>query len=274
MQVANIMTRDPLTIAPDATLDEAIGRMDEHQIRHLPVVEDGSVVGVVSDRDLLERTGWLPARVRDIYQGPVESRGACVRDVMLAPIECATPDAPLGPLLESARSRQLECVPVVDGDRLVGIVTEKDVLGAFAERCRDAKTEPGAGEDPRVDDIMAKDVHVLEVGATLARAREEMARAGAHHLPVIQGGRLVGIVSDRDLRRAAGRGRGEDYVIEEVMTRAVVGAPRDMRLSEAILRMLAGRFSSLPVVEGSQIVGILTFSDALQPCLAALEPAQ
>ena len=61
MRVSSIMTVEPVTIAPSATPDEAVRLMDEHGVRHLPVLEGGKLLSVVSDRDLLEATGWLPS---------------------------------------------------------------------------------------------------------------------------------------------------------------------------------------------------------------------
>ena len=76
MEVAKIMTREPRFVAPTDTLTAALGVMEAHDIRHLPVVDQGRVVGVVSDRDLLESTGWMwdeergkpPVVVADVMQ--------------------------------------------------------------------------------------------------------------------------------------------------------------------------------------------------------------
>ena len=58
MKLADILTANPLSLPPDASLESAMNLMDEHDFRHLPVVSEGRLVGIVSNRDLLEASGW------------------------------------------------------------------------------------------------------------------------------------------------------------------------------------------------------------------------
>ena len=59
MNVMNYATLDVVTIAPSASIDRGISLMEEHGIHHLVVVQDGRVIGMVSDRDILISTGWM-----------------------------------------------------------------------------------------------------------------------------------------------------------------------------------------------------------------------
>jgi acetoin utilization protein AcuB len=89
------------------------------------------------------------------------------------------------------------------------------------------------------------------------------------HLPVVADGRLVGIVSDRDVRPAARSAPVRtirEHLVGQVMTPAVRWVRPDDELYAAIKDMLAWRISALPVVEHDQLVGILTTTD----CLGAL----
>lgn len=100
------------------------------RIRHLPVVgADGSVVGVVSQRDLF-RAGISSG----LGAGPREERRAlgkiAVRDVMSSPAVTATPDEPLGDAIDRMLENRVGCLPVLDGTALVGILTETDALRA------------------------------------------------------------------------------------------------------------------------------------------------
>jgi acetoin utilization protein AcuB len=115
------MTPDPATIDADADLDRAMVLMDERAVRHLPVLSGGRFVGLLSDRDILEATGWLPRRVReDPENASGESRSHRVRDVMHVPAMHASPDDDLLVLSVEASVQGLGCIPVVDGNRLVG----------------------------------------------------------------------------------------------------------------------------------------------------------
>lgn len=108
------------------------------------------------------------------------------------------------------------------------------------------------------------------IADALALARKHRIR----HLPVVQGERLVGLVTDRDIRLAVPpmwadqRGELQDALrtrtVQEVMTRELVTAHPDMPIEEAGKLLYAHRIGSLPVVTGDALVGILTESDVLQ----------
>lgn len=269
MKVSEIMSRDPVTVDAGATLDDAVRLLEERGVRHLPVTEGadgGKLVGVVSERDLLRATGCLPARVRDVFDPG--GRRLRVRDVMTRPAVCVRPDVGLVSACLDLRGRRLGCLPVVEGERLVGVITERDLLQLFVRRCA-----RGEG-DGAVAERMATGVAVLPPDATLERAEELMRRLDARHVPVVEEGRLLGIVSDRDLRRAAGAGRPSSARVDRVMTREVVTvAPRD-RLCAAAQLLHRRRIGAVPVVDDGRLVGILTTADVLEHCLAALSDPQ
>ena len=262
MKIEAIYTQDPATIGPDAPLDEAIALMDQHGIRHLPVVEDGRLLGIVSNRDLLEMTGWLPARMRQRYAAPDDGR-AKVRDVMHRPVQRVHPGDDAVAVAAEATSDGLGCLPVVEDDRLLGIVTEHDLLCAFGEH-------PCACQDP-VERFMTREVITIQSGDTLGTARERMDSHGLRHLPVEGAGGLVGILSDRDLRREHGRGRGPEALVREAMTPDPVLADPGMPVFKAATLMASKQIDALPVTnKDGDLVGILTTVDLLDPCLASL----
>jgi CBS domain-containing protein len=100
------------------------------------------------------------------------------------------------PLREAARmmvERRVGSILVVDGDRLVGICTERDVLHVFARGDFDA----------RVEDVMTRNPETAEPDESLGHARLLMLHGGFRHLPVVEGTRIVGMLSLRDLLAAA-----------------------------------------------------------------------
>jgi len=124
------MTSDPVTIAPGATAGEALALMRQRHIRHLPVVDGGRLVGMLSDRDL--RTA-LPSAV---VLGELDDDSAASRSV--AGIMTADPLTipPSQPVEEAARlltEQRIGAVPVVEGARLLGILSADDLLRAFVE---------------------------------------------------------------------------------------------------------------------------------------------
>ncbi len=132
MFVHHRMTAEPFTVGPDDTMPKAVTLMKEKGIRHLPVVRDGRVVGVLSKGDV-DAAG--PSRATSLSAGEITylMNKLKVSSIM-------TPDpvtvAP-GALLEEAavlmRDRRIEMLPVVDDGRLVGVITESAILDAFIE---------------------------------------------------------------------------------------------------------------------------------------------
>lgn len=268
MKIAAIMTRDPRTIDADASLDEAVELMDEGDLRHLPVLRGGAWAGVVSDRDLLAATGWLPGRVRAIFQDPAEIRDARVGDLLHDPAMRVAPGDDLWSVAVEVVVQRIGCLPVLEGQRLVGIVTEMDLLRAFAELRREGRL--GEGQDPRARALMTPDPLTIAPDRTLADARALTSSRGVHHLPVVQEGLLVGILSDRDLLRAQGAGRRGDYPVTDLMTVEPEVIGPDGRASEAAARMVEHHVSALPVTERGRLVGILAIPDLLEPFARAL----
>ena len=120
MKVREVMTTDNLlTIGEDDSLAVAAHRMTLGPCRHLPVVRDREVVGVISERDIL---GWS---ARHRLDGPSD----LVRAAMVAPAAVASPDEEIGEAAARMISRRIGSLPVLVSGRLVGIVTSTDLLG-------------------------------------------------------------------------------------------------------------------------------------------------
>lgn len=123
------MTPDPVTIAAQAKLREAVDILQNLDVRHLPVVdEDGDLVGMLSDRDL--RGLALPHLVGGEYAGVVQTGlQATVATVMTSNVISVEPETDVEEIVELMLENKIGAVPVVDRDRgLVGIVSYMDVL--------------------------------------------------------------------------------------------------------------------------------------------------
>ena len=108
-----------VTIGPQETASAAWTRMRRRNLRHLVVLDDSQPVGVLSERDLGGRTG---GRLR---------RGRLVRNLMTSRVETAAPDTSVREAADLMREKLIGSLPVMDGDRLVGIVTATDVFDAL-----------------------------------------------------------------------------------------------------------------------------------------------
>jgi len=136
MRLRDIMTAGVVTIGPRETAAAARAKMRGNGIRHLVVVDDDRVVGIISERDLARRSG--------------NRSGATVADLMTPDVVSATPATTLRQAANLMRGRTIGCLLVVDGEDLVGIVTTTDVLvqlGRGATR-PNVRTEPAPVRRP------------------------------------------------------------------------------------------------------------------------------
>jgi acetoin utilization protein AcuB len=131
MTVETVMSRDPLTIRPDAPLREASEVMRSRRVHHLPVVGDGGrLIGIITDRDLVH-AALLPALADQMPWDARRVKLPRVRDAMTWAVVTTRPDATLVEAGLVMVERHIGSLPVVEGDRLVGILTEHDVLEAL-----------------------------------------------------------------------------------------------------------------------------------------------
>jgi CBS domain-containing protein len=265
VRVFEIMA-DPITVRDDAVLSQAVRLMDEHAIRHLPVVRGDALVGVLSDRDLLEPAGKLVPRLSE--EGELEP--LLVRGVMQAHPETMEPEATLAAAAGALAEWSIGCLPVTRGGALVGLVTETDLLEALSGSNR--RGGPKDAGDPPVGRRMTADPVTACTETTLAEAGRRMCAGGLRHLPVTDAGRrLVGLVSDRDLRRAAGRGLDPNARVVDLPRRRTSTSSLEERISRAAQRTSRERIDALPVVDDDRrLVGILTATDVLAHCADVL----
>ena len=131
-----------------------------------------------------------------------------------------------------------------------------------------------------VQDIMQRDVVAVTPETPLARIVSSLQRRGIRHLPVTDGGRLVGLISDRDLKgaiasvatsdSAAPLSPLDDLTAADIMARSVVTIAPMFAVEEAARLMVARKISALPVTEDGHLMGIVTDSDVLHLFVRAL----
>jgi acetoin utilization protein AcuB len=126
LQVKDSMTRDVVVLSPQTTAAEALAVCRERRIRHLPVLEEGRLVGIVSDRDLRSATPAFGDTDRAAALETIR-----VSDVMAREVTTARPDDPIEVAANCMREEKIGCLPVVEDDRLVGIITASDVMKAL-----------------------------------------------------------------------------------------------------------------------------------------------
>jgi CBS domain-containing protein len=132
LKVSDVMTENPLTVAPSDTLDQVEELLEEHRIRQLPVVDGTELVGIITDRDIrpFQRERYLgsPGAQERVMRTKVSS-------IMSAKPITLSPNDDVKDALELLIEEKVGGIPVVDedGETLMGIVTYVDLLRAFLE---------------------------------------------------------------------------------------------------------------------------------------------
>lgn len=265
MDVAAIMSRDPIVVAPEVSVEAARDLMLTEDIRHLPVVQHGDLVGLVSDRDLFPSDDELHAKPARAGARPQR----CVGDVMHSELTLVGPDDTVVTAAVAFLVRRIGCLPVVENGQLVGILSEMDMLSAYVKLVRSGRLVERCDVPPVVD-LMTEDPVTAAPQLSIADARKLMRSVHARHLPVVANERLVGIVSDRDLRRVEVAGESGELQLSHCMQREPVTVEPETLGSEAAALMVTAKISALPVVSDEQLVGILTLTDLLDHCLGSL----
>ena len=133
MLVGERMTRNPVTITEDTSIDDALHLMRERKVRRFPILDTaGHLVGIISDKDLLHAAP-SPASTLSVYEMHYLLAKLTVKKVMSSPVITVSPDMPLEDAARIMADNKIGGLPVLDGDKLVGIITETDIFKILLE---------------------------------------------------------------------------------------------------------------------------------------------
>lgn len=281
MSINHYATHQVVSINPHSTIDKAIGLMEEFNIHHLPVVDGHHVVGMLSDRDVLLAVGGKLAVERPAGRGVGVLGPEFVEQIMSQPVVTASPDDGVPHVAKIMIDRKINALPLVVRGHLVGIVTEADLLRETRHAGHPDSPSAKFFERP-VSEFMKASVATVEPRATLIEIMEVIHRRHVRHVPVTIDRTLMGIISDRDVRRALGElilddlkaervGRlgDDDPTAMDIMTRDVRTVGLRVPLAEAVDQLLEHGIHCLPAVQDDKLVGIITHSDILRAVIAA-----
>ena len=196
------------------------------------------------------------------------------------------PDEDVSAATKVVMDRGIGCVLVVEHGHLVGMVTRRDLLAQGTEEVAEAasgertSTIAALWTQLLVDDVMSREPTSAASDDTIWVAIDRMSRQGIRHLPVVDANhRVVGMLSDRDLRTAIGnpmRANDEREAVvpvdssrvSDAMTRATLTLPTGTRLSRAALLFADHKIGAVPIVDdGGRLVGLVSYTDVLRAVL-------
>ncbi len=251
MDVASIMSTEPISASLDMLVHEARTLMENAGIRHLPIVSNGRVIAMLCDRDLFPNED-------ELADARLGRSTRTLADVVQERLTRVSPHDSLISATAACLSAGNGGLPVMDGHELRGIVSELDLLQAFTGPDTAQADSPAS-----VDDVMTAFPLVATPDTSVAQAIGMCQSLRAHHLPVVADDKLVGIVSDRDLLCSAAAGRAYEGTLGEIMQAEPITIGPRQPTSQAAALMASAKISSLPVVDGAELVGIITLNDLL-----------
>jgi acetoin utilization protein AcuB len=127
------MTCDPATVGPNDSLQRVVELLRRRDIRSVPVLEDGRLIGIVTDRDVRQVAPAYPL-FRDEDEIRRYTENLTVTAAMTADPMTIAPDRPLIEAAKVLETYRISSLPVVDGIELVGVLTVTDLLRAFVEQ--------------------------------------------------------------------------------------------------------------------------------------------
>lgn len=281
MQLIDIGDTKVVQVRPDDSVDHAIALLEQHGFRHLPVMERGRILGMVSDRDLLSAVAMLPSSERmSAEEGPARVGATRISQIMSSPAITVEAEASLEVAAELMLREGIRAIPLVYQDRVAGIVTETDFLKCYLD---DRPIARKSGWRLRkVADLMSSPVVTLKSGDQFVHAVRTMQSRRIRHLVIVDDGKMMGLVSDRDLRRGLGglplqaqderasASRSHMHVVmADVMSREVMTIEPSASIAEVAEIMVKNKFGSLPVLRDGNLVGIVTEADLLRHFVAS-----
>ncbi|MDR1795282.1 MAG: CBS domain-containing protein [Erysipelotrichaceae bacterium] len=133
MYVKDSMTVNPVTISADLTITRVLDLMNQNNFHRLPVVDDrGHLIGLITE-GVIEKNSPSQATSLSIHEINYLLSKTKVKDIMIKKVFTITPDELLEKAAVLMRKKEIGCLPVVSGERLVGIITQNDIFDAFVD---------------------------------------------------------------------------------------------------------------------------------------------
>ncbi|MFO1532223.1 MAG: CBS domain-containing protein [Thermoplasmatota archaeon] len=249
------MTKDLVTVDKDRNLKEVLRMMKEKNVTKIPVTEDGALVGIVTDGKIADKLGR--EHNRNVQTSTLHASSVMEKDFIVA-----HPDEDLKVLLADVGKPGLTMIPVVQGTKLVGVVTKADLLRLVES-------------DVQVRTIMQTQLKAVGADERLIHARRLLLDNDIARLPVLEGGRLRGIIAEHEIAGAfAGLKEADSHVqrvnlrdlpVADYMRKKVVTAKPEWTAREAAKVMMDNHVGGLPIVgENGTIQGMVTRTDLIR----------
>jgi len=263
--VRSWMSAPVVTVTPETSLTEARKIIDERQIRALAVMKDEKLVGIITKRGLLRLD--LSILENESWNQGVDMAEETVGEVMTLKPITLLPETLMPKAARIMLENKITALPVVENNKLIGIITNSDLLRFILAEY------PGLKKDIRVKNYMTDEVVTIDPETSLLECHRLMGTKRIRSLPVIEDGKLVGLVTRTDLMssdpsRLSSHKNQEISMkiltqpVKKVMSKEVLTISPEADLTAAVKLMLDHKIHVLVVVDDEKkLVGVITESD-------------
>ena len=259
MQIKNLMSEDLITVDKDQNLSDALKLLRKHNVSRLPVTNNKELVGIISERDIANKLG--SSKYESMPASRLHISSVMVKDVFTVPQSMQ-----LEEVAKLMLDNGIGSVPVMDDDKMVGIVSKADLVTLATGIAFDKIT---------VKEIMSKDLVSASPTDRLIHARRLMLESNVGRLPVLDDDKLVGMITSKDLMRAFidfrkkvpekyQKSQIKEVLVEDIMSHNPTYVSKDMSITEVSEIIMETGYNGLPVVEGDDVIGIITQTDILR----------
>lgn len=251
--VGEVMSRDVLTVSPLLSLTEAGNQMEEHRVSCVVVLEGQSVVGMLTQKDLLNAMSSTSPT----------SFNHTVADHMATNITWILPSQTVFEASQAMEELRIRHLPVLREGHLVGLVSQTDLIHILIS----------FGSLRGVDEIMCADIATIPVEATVQEAIDIMAARRLSCIIVQEAKHSVGIITERDIVRKIVVPQKDPYTltVRELMSSPLKSIDTSYSIHGAGCLMQQKGIHRLVIMENNELVGLITQTDILQAVQCGLQ---
>ncbi|MDY6985036.1 MAG: CBS domain-containing protein [Candidatus Thermoplasmatota archaeon] len=252
----DLMNKEIIGVDKDESIERVINLMKKHRITKFPVLEDGELIGIVSDEEIVDKLGSV--RTRTITPSSLHVSSIMARDFFTV-----SADEEISKVIDRAKLGGIGIFPVLEDSKLLGVITKSDLL-------------PLVESEKTLEEIMVTPVKSLAPDDRIVHARRLMVDNGIERLPVLREGRVEGILAAMDLalflyefrmrvQNKYQQARLDSLLVEHAMKRDIITASKDVSAKEAAQLMHRENIGCLPLVDVfGKITGIVTRTDVIK----------
>ncbi|MCX5633028.1 MAG: CBS domain-containing protein, partial [Phycisphaerae bacterium] len=253
LEARDVMSQDVATVPMDESAVSAAKLMSRNNISCVVVVRNETVEGILTETDLLRNVAGQNKDFDKIRNS----------EIMSSPVISIAPELSVLEASKIMKEKNIRRLPIVDKNRLVGIITQTDLVRVLTFY----------GMWKNIEEIMSRDVAVIQRGEAVADAAKIMNARNCSCIVVLSGGDVVGILTEKDIleKIVAAKKDPARTKVEEIMSSPVISVPPDYSAFNSSRMMEQKHIRRLVVMENERLCGIVTQTDIFRAIKKKLE---